>query len=146
MSLKSTAVVVLGIFLLLITLSLFNLPMGSPANNERELFAPLNSIRNISVVYQGKPYTLNFSQQIRLAGILNECRPVLNHISPLPELEPPVIEKILIHGFNVNDIEITPLGYLNSNLIIQTPVWSHGEPLEENSYGELRHVLNDCHD
>ena len=58
-----------------------------------------------------------------------------------PETEDFGFDRVIIYRFDEPDIIITPLAFVQGNLIFSTPDWNKGKPLQEISEGKIRKTL-----
>ncbi len=105
------------------------------------LYLDYNHVRG-SAIEHGLNYTLNFEQQNALITYLNEADAFSLQISEAP----PPFTKLYIYRFNAPDIVITPLAYLDNNLLFSSPEWNNGAPLLEKSQGKLKFLLENAYD
>jgi len=96
-----------------------------------------------SAVEHDVPYTLNFEQQNTLITYLNAAEP--SNIQP-STAKPTSYSKIIIYRFNAPDTIITPLTYVDGNLLFSSPEWNEGKPLLDKSQGKLKHLLETSYD
>lgn len=141
---------------LLILVSLFLLAIGSLfvknflqviKVEKGEAYMQYNDIRGMAVVYQGKPFTLNFEQQTAAVRYLNTSEPIdERNIQSKGTGELRGVEKIIIYRFEgQSDIMITPIRYVDSNLVFSAPQWRKEGYLIEKSNGKLKALLTETY-
>lgn len=127
-------VILLG---LLLTVNIETIMRGKDTS---EPYIEYNKVRGIAVEHKEKLYTLNFKQQNDLIYILNNSIHVLG-VKP-DKREKPQISKIIVYQFEGKpDLLITPVAYINQNLVYSAPSWSADGYLMEVSEGELQRLL-----
>lgn len=130
-------VVAIGLLLLVNTLTFFQ-----PGASEKYL-SP-NTVRGVAVEHNKKLYTLNFEQQNELLALLNRAVPTGK---VLPNSPPTDAQKIIIYQFNqLPDIVITPIGYIDDELLFTTPTWNSNSLIRDISRGELKKLLSQTYD
>lgn len=103
------------------------------------------SVRGMAIEYKKLLYTLNFNQQNEVVNILNRAVRVVG-VKP-DKREKPEIDKIIIYQFNNKpDIVITPVAYINNNLVYSAPVWNVDSYLMELSDGTLQKLIAQTYD
>lgn len=115
-------------------------------NKAAEHFISFDHIRGMAVKQNGKQWTLNLKQQIRVAEILNDSKPAEKRMlakgSNVGDLE-----EIIIYRFPPQtDVVITPLLYFKHNLVFSAPEWLKEGYLVENSAGKLEELLKQTYD
>ena len=137
-----TALVVLGMGVLL-TLNLTRILMGH--SDIPQVYLKFNEVRGMAVKHNGKLYTLNFNQQKNLINMINRMVPVIGIEEG--QRTKPDIEEIVVYQFgNQEDITITPVTYVDNDLIVSMTKWNPRGYLLDVSDGELRNLLNSTHD
>lgn len=127
---------------LVAVLVLFGLNMKSLTNTQTayETYLKYNEVRGIAIEKEGKLHTLNFNQQNRMIQILNGATPT----SPQSKGErtPVNFQKIVIYQFkNKPDLIISPINYVDNNLVFNQTEWSSTGSLSEHSGGELKQTI-----
>lgn len=113
--------------------------------NAEEQYLKYNNVRGIAVEHKDLLYTLNFNQQNNLVDILNHSVRVVG-VKP-DKRQKPDISKIIIYQFgNQPDIVITPVAYVNKNLVYSAPAWNVDQYLMEISDGQLQQLLAQTYD
>jgi hypothetical protein len=127
----------------LLILNLFKILTGQP--DTPQTYIKLNEVRGAAVQYQAKHYTLNFAQQ-------NACIHHLNQVIPIDKnqviiQQKPEIEQIIIYQFDqTQDLILTPITYIENNLVFSIPQWNPNDYLIEVSNGNLRELLSKTYD
>lgn len=135
-----TAAVILAA-LLLLAINLIPL-FSTPA---KQTYIPLNNVRGSAVIYDKKPFTLNFDQQNELVDIMN--RAVLVKKSDYTNARKDLgFDKIVIYPFSGNLIEIQPIDYVEHNLVFSAPAWNNEYYMMELSAGTLQRLIQSAHD
>ncbi len=102
-------------------------------------------VRGMAVEHKGLLYTLNFDQQNQFLKYLNSSLPVSKtDYQNINETLP--FSKILIYTFNSPDVEISPIGYKEDNLVFFAPNWNTNSYMIELSGGELKKLLGQTYD
>lgn len=110
-----------------------------------EVYLKYNSVRGMSVEHNKLQYTLNFDQQNNIISILNRSVRVVG-VKP-DKRQKPDIEKLVIYQFgNDPDIVITPIAYINNNLVYSAPAWNADNYLMELSNGKLQKLFAQTYD
>lgn len=111
-----------------------------------EKYIAFNDIRGMAIFHSDKPYTLNFEQQTESVRYLNEAKTV-DKMEISPNTSPLNISRIVIYRFGKQmDIDITPIAYLNDELVFSAPLWEKEKYLKENSRGKLKKLLSQTYD
>lgn len=125
---------------------LFSINMTSILTGQqpKQTYLQYNNVRGMAIVQNKLKYTLNFQQQNKIIDILNEAVP----ITELKEnRKPPNIEKLIVYQFDgLPDIELTPIGYQEKNMIFSAPKWVENGYLMEVSEGNLQKLLAQTYD
>jgi hypothetical protein len=136
-----TVLVLIGIGILF-ALNMASLFRGqSPAS----IYLKHNNVRGIAVKHENKLYTLNFTQQ-------NDVVDWLNGSVPIEEIKSgqqtnPVIEQIVIYQFGeAKDLILTPVAYVDHNLIYSIPDWNPKGYMMDVSEGRLQNLLSQTYD
>ena len=133
--------VILGLGILF-TINITAILRGKEKN---EPYIRNEGIRGMAVEYNKLLYTLNFNQQNQMINILNRSVRVVG--VKLDKREKPVIDKIIIYQFdNKPDIVLTPIAYINNNLVYSAPLWNVDNYLMELSDGGLQKLLVQTYD
>ncbi|MFI5343323.1 MAG: hypothetical protein ACHQUC_03785, partial [Chlamydiales bacterium] len=109
-----------------------------------EPYLKYNQMQGVAVQHNTLLYTLNFQQQTDLVTLLNRSVRVLG-VKP-DKHEKPKVEKIIIYQFGKSNVIITPIAYLNGNLVYSAPAWNADNYLMEISDGELQKLLDQTYD
>lgn len=136
-----TGVVVLCM-LLLLALNLTSILTGSPPPQN---FLKYNEVRGMEVGHNKLLYTLNFQQQNEVIEILNRSVRVVG-LKP-GKHQKPNIDKIVIYQFDSKpSLTITPITYIDDNLVYSIPEWNSDGYLMEISDGDLHQLLSKTYD
>ena len=136
-----TALVIVAMAVLF-ALNMKTITGGKP---DTQKYLKYNEVRGIAVEHNQMLYTLNFKQQNAVIEILNRAVP----IAELKEgtRQKTDIQKIVVYQFEKKpDLIITPLTYLNGNLVFTQPEWNKDGYLMEMSSGELQQILSQSYD
>lgn len=92
-------------------------------------------VRGMAIEHEGKPYTLNFSQQ-------NTCISALNRGLAIGKLrtdksEDLPFEKLTIYRFNQTDVDLKLVDKSDQTLIFAAPLWNPGGYITEVSGGDM---------
>lgn len=110
-----------------------------------EAYLKFNSVRGMAIERSKLTYTLNFDQQNDIVSILNRSVRVVG-VKP-DKRQKPDIEKLVIYQFgNKPDIIITPIAYIDQNLVYSAPAWNTDSYLMELSDGELQKLIAQTYD
>lgn len=102
-------------------------------------------VRGVAVEHKGALYTLNFDQQNEILKHFNSAINVSkSDFQKMDETLP--FSKIVIYTFKSPDVEISPIGYREDNLVFFAPVWSANSYMTEISGGELKKLLAQTYD
>jgi hypothetical protein len=136
-----TGLVLLGM-ILLFAINLTNILTGRPPNQR---YLQYNNIRGIAVSHNQLLYTLNFQQQNEVIDILNVAVPVIE-IKP-GKRQQPNIDKMIIYQFEGKpEITITPIAFVDQDLIFSAHAWEPHDYLMELSEGDLHKLLSQSYD
>lgn len=103
-----------------------------------------NHVRGMAVEHHQLLYTLNFQQQNDVLDILNRAIPITDIKG---NREEPLIEKIVIYLFDDQpDLILTPVAYVNDDLVFSNPDWNPDGYLMEVSAGRLHQLLSQTYD
>lgn len=110
-----------------------------------EKYLKFNDVRGMAVEHNQKLYTLNFDQQTKLIGYFNQSIPVKNTIiaNAKPKLE---ISKIIVYRFDLPDLTIIPIDYMDNNLVYSAPDWNPGGLMKDTSLGAVKNILSQSFD
>jgi hypothetical protein len=134
-----TGIVIVGVAILL-GINLFYTFRGTLTE---EVYLGYNSIRGSAIEHQGKLYTLNFDQQKALIEAINRSV----RIADLPKGgKKPDFTKIVIYRFNAPDVMITPIAFVDGNLVYSAPQLIAPDYLMELSRGQLEKLLSQTYD
>lgn len=110
-----------------------------------ETYLKFNSVRGMAVEHNKLTYTLNFDQQNEIISILNKSVRVVG-VKP-DKRQKPNIQKLIVYQFGDQpDLVITPIAYINQNLVFSAPAWNTDNYLMELSNGELQKLLAQTYD
>jgi|694.fasta_scaffold38217_3 hypothetical protein len=137
--LTSIVIAAMAFILLVNLVSLF-----SPA--PKETYLAFNDVKGIAVEHKKIPYTLNFEQQNRLIEYLNLSTPSMDTKPPLQGATSLNFDRILIFRFNGPDIILTPLSFLDDNLIYLAPDWNLKGEMQDRSHGKLKSLIAQTYD
>ncbi|MDB2613664.1 hypothetical protein N9Y92_00720 [Chlamydiales bacterium] len=101
-------------------------------------------IRDMAIKHNDILFTLNFDQSKRITDIFNRAITV-HKVQPTTEDAPLDFEEIVIYRFNNPAIVITPIAWVDKNLVFKAPEWSDGY-LMETSKDELYEILSNSYD
>jgi len=137
-----TAVVFLG----MLTLFALNLTeVLTTQSDDPQTYLKYNDVRGMAVGHNQLLYTLNFKQQNTVVDILNRAVRVVG-VKP-GKRQKPNIDQIIVYQFdNKPDITITPIAYVDSNLVFTAPEWNGDGYLMEISNGSLQQLLSQTFD
>ncbi|KIC72792.1 MULTISPECIES: hypothetical protein [Candidatus Protochlamydia] len=136
-----TFLVLIGMAILF-ALNMTSLLSGQPDN---QTYLKYNQVRGIAVSHNKKLYTLNFKQQNDLIEILNRAVRVVG-VKP-GKRQRPNIDQIIIYQFKDQpDIVITPIAYVDNNLVFSAPSWNKDTYLMEISDGRLLQLISQTFD
>lgn len=136
-----TGCVLLGMILLL-AINLTNILTGEPPN---QAYLKYNDVRGMAVSRNQLLYTLNFQQQNSIIEILNKAIPIDEIKSG--QRQPPNIQEMVVYQFQgAPDITLTPIAYVDQNLVFSAPQWQHNGYLMELSEGDLQKLLSQTYD
>lgn len=136
-----TGLVILGMIILL-ALNMTSLLTGKPKNRT---YLQYNEVRGMAIGYHQLLYTLNFTQQNQVIDILNRSVKVIG-VKP-GKRERPEVDKIVVYQFEGKpDLIITPVAYIDDNLVYSVPQWEREGFLMELSGGDLRDLLSTTFD
>lgn len=133
-----TALVVIGILVLMV---LHILPISSD-NNQKMLRN--GETRGMAVVHDGLPFTLNFEQQQTAIDALNSS--VYVKKEGYPAKDTLNIQKIVVYRFNAPDLELTPIQFVEDNLVYDAPALNSEYYFLELSGGDLKKMLTNAFD
>lgn len=107
-----------------------------------------NDVNGIVIEKNSLLYTLNFQQQNELIDFLNHAAlndpPILSE-SPDQSVVKPSYTKIAVYRFDGPDIEISPIAYIDGQLLFTSTSWYNGKQLMDSSKGALKQILeNSC--
>ncbi len=127
---------------LLFAINLKTLVTGQPIN---QTYLKYNDIRGMAVGKNQLLYTLDFQQQNSVADFLNRAVRVVG-VKP-GKRQKPDIDQIVIYQFNGKpDIVLTPVAYVDGNLVFTAPAWVDQGYLMEISSGDLQKLLSQSYD
>lgn len=137
-----TGLVIIGMAILFaLNVSIIVSEQGGP-----QTYLKFNDVRGMAVKYKQLLYTLNFSQQNEIIEILNQSIPMLSSDAS-GFRQAPDIQQIIIYQFgNKPDLILTPIVYMNNQLIYSMPQWNAKNNLMELSNGRLQTLLSETYD
>jgi hypothetical protein len=136
-----TACVFAGIAILF-AINLDSILTGSPIN---QTYIKHNSVRGMAVGRNQMLYTLNFEQQNKVTNILNRSVRVVG-VKP-GKRQKPDIDQIVIYQFDKKpDIILSPIAYVDDNLVFTAPACVDQGYLMELSNGDLQKLLAESYD
>ena len=109
-------------------------------HSSQDKYLKQTSVKGVAVEYQNLLYTLNFEQQKALVEMLNHSIRVVG-VKP-DKRKKPEISKIIIYQFEDEpEIIITPVAYINQNLVYSAPYCNPGHYLMEINDGLVAKLL-----
>ena len=136
-----TALVILGMAILL-GLNMNQILTGQP---ESQTYLNYNEVRGMAISHHQLLYTLNFTQQNKVIGLLNKAVRIAE--LKATERQPPDFDHLVIYQFNHKpDLIIKPIAYVDQNLIFSVPEWYKDGYLMELSEGDLQQLLSQTYD
>lgn len=136
-----TSLVILGM-LVLLGLNMTSLLTGQ---TEGRSYLRFNHVRGMAIDHNQLLYTLDFSQQNKVIEILNRSVRVVG-VKPGKRLKPD-FEKIIVYQFDDKpDLVISPIAYVDQNLVFSVPEWESDGYLMELSEGTLQNLLSKTYD
>lgn len=136
-----TTLVILSLLILITSLFYLRTPPS-------QKLLSYNDVNGIAIEKNNVFYTLNFQQQNELIGFLNHAAiidPPLWSEGSGQHVAKPSYTKIAIYRFDNADIEISPLAYIDGQLLFTSPAWFDGKQLIDTSNGALKQLLeNTC--
>lgn len=136
-----TIMVVVGLVVLL-AINMSSILTGQPGN---QTYLKYNDVRGMAVDHNDLHFTLNFTQQNKVIDIINRSVRVVG-VKP-GKRQKPDIEKIVIYQFDGKpDLVITPIAYVDNNLVFSIPNWEKDGYLMEVSEGTLQTLLSQTYD
>ncbi len=136
-----TALVLIG----MVTLFAINMTSILTGKPEDQTYLKYNHVRGMAVSHNQMLYTLNFKQQNDVIEILNRTVRVVG-VKP-GKRQRPGIDKIIVYQFNDQpDLVITPIAYVDNNLVFSVPAWNPNGFFMEVSNGRLHQLLSQTYD
>lgn len=136
-----TALVLIG----MVTLFAINMTSILTGKPEDQTYLKYNHVRGMAVSHNQMLYTLNFKQQNDVIEILNRTVRVVG-VKP-GKRQRPSIDKIIVYQFNDQpDLVITPIAYVDNNLVFSVPAWNPNGFFMEVSNGRLHQLLSQTYD
>jgi hypothetical protein len=132
---------VIASMLILLGLNMTSILTGTPP---AETYLKHNQVKGMEVGYNNLLYTLNFKQQNELIDIFNRSVKVVG-LKP-GKHQKPSIEKIIVYQFGLPDLVITPIAYIDNNLVFSVPEWDVNGYLMELSDGYLHQMIMQTYD
>lgn len=122
-----------------------NIFKGLPLFEMSQRYLKSNEVRGIAVKHNQVLYTLNFPQQNQVIEILNTSVKT-QQIKP-GKHKRPHLEQIVIYQFDGKpDLILTPLGFIDNELVYTMPSWNQGGYMMEVSNGALQKLLSQTYD
>lgn len=118
------------------------LPYITSKNSDLKL--NFQDIKGVSVVYNGKTFTLNGTQQATLVSGINAAIPIGRTEFTAETI--PNYGQFEIYFFK-NDVKLTlkPVGLMGKNLVFKVPEWNRDGWIKDVTDGELLDLLKDSH-
>lgn len=135
-----TALVLIGM-VILFSLNLVNIFSGQPNS---QAYIKHNQVRGIAVKHNQLLYTLNFRQQNDLIDLINRSLPTREMPNDTREDTP--IAQIVVYLFGADDLVLSPVAYINDNLVYSTPQWNPNGYFMDLSNGTLKNLLSQTYD
>lgn len=136
-----TSLVLLGM-LALLALNMTSILTGHPDQQE---YLKYNGVRGMAVNDHQLPYTLNFKQQNRVISLLNRAVRVTG--IGAGKQQKPNFDSLTIYQFDQKpDLVLTPIAYVDHNLVFSVPEWDPHGYLMELSEGELQRLFPQTYD
>lgn len=136
-----TSAVILGM-LVLLALNMTSILTGQPGG---QTYLRYNHVRGVAIQHNQLLYTLNFSQQNQVIDLLNRSIRVVG-FKP-GKNEKPDFDQIIIYLFDGKpDVILTPVAYVDDNLVFTAPAWDKEGYLMELSEGDLKNLLSKTYD
>ena len=110
-----------------------------------EKYLDYNFVRGMAVEHKGKKYTLNFEQQNQVTQQLNQAIHVRRQNFEQNSVTPN-FERIIIYLFDEPDLVISPIGFVNNQLIFEAADWNPDGYLRETGPGVLKSLLSTTYD
>lgn len=109
-----------------------------------EKYLSHHNIKGMEVVHDGKSYTLNFEQQNLAVDILNQAVTIgYETYFETKETQFPY-DHLIIYKFDGSDVEITPVGFVNLQLLFKAPEWNPDGLMRETGPGRLNKLLSEA--
>lgn len=103
-------------------------------------------VQSIAVVYQNKPYTLNFDQQNQFLTYVNSAIKVAKDRF-IGDLNKSHFERVILYRIGQPEITLDPAGITKENNLLWTvKEWNPDGYLLEQSDGKLLKLLNNAYD
>jgi hypothetical protein len=110
-----------------------------------EPYLQYNNVKGMAIIHHQQPYTLNFEQQTQVINTLNRALPTME--LPRGKQEAADFEALVIYQFKEpTELRITPIAYINNDLVFTQPDWHQNGYLMEVSDGQLRSLLSETYD
>ncbi|CUI17119.1 conserved putative membrane protein [Candidatus Protochlamydia naegleriophila] len=136
-----TVLVLIGMATLF-AMNMTSILTGKP---EDQTYLKYNHVRGMAISHNQMLYTLNFKQQNDVIEILNRTVRVVG-VKP-GKRQRPNVDKIIVYQFNDQpDLVITPVAYVDNNLVFSAPAWNQDGFLMEISNGRLHQLLSQTYD
>lgn len=145
MSNKTLSILLVLSISLMGVLFLLNLSNGFGAPHSEKFFS-LNGVQGVSIDHKGKEYTFNFQQQNTLLRLLNQS-------VSIPKEEAQTVNKVslpygslTIFRFGKPPIKITPVGFINQQMILDAPELNPSGWIREIGPGDLDPLMRQTYD
>lgn len=122
-----------------------NLGILFTGSSPTQKYLKYNDVRGMAVKYQNLLYTLNFAQQNAVIDILNQAIPFAGVTSE--PTQPSDIQQMIVYQFEGKpDLILTPIAYINEQLVFTSPAWNPKGYFMEVSGGQLKTLLSQTYD
>lgn len=145
MSNKTLSILLVLSIALMGVLFIFNLSVGSGAKSP-DKYLSLNGVEGIVIEHNGKEYTLNFRQQNALITYINRA-------VSISKAEEGSIRKVnfpygvvTVFRFGKPAVKITPVGFINQQIILDAPEFNPNGLIRETGPGEIHPLLLGTYD
>ncbi|NGX42852.1 MAG: hypothetical protein K940chlam7_01140 [Chlamydiae bacterium] len=105
-----------------------------------------NEVKGMDIEHDDKLYTLNFSQQNQVLAILNQTIKVGYERYFEGEEADFEYTALVIYLFDGSSIKITPVGFINRQLLLRVPEWNPQGLIREIGPGDLHYLLSETYD
>ena len=135
-----TGLIIAGLLVLLG----FNMAPLFTKSPPSEPYLKRTHVKGMDIEHKQLLYTLNFNQQNDIVDILNRSVKVVG-LKP-GKRQKPDIEKIVIYQFGGPDLVLTPIAYVDNNLVFTVPEWEKNSYLMELSDGYFNKMITQTYD